>query len=78
MTLEQIIIRARSPSRRPLHFRCKSDPAAGTFLFSDKGTLRYLNKSGRDSRVSLTLDDFTRTDWQIVQPPGDKPDGEEK
>lgn len=75
MTLEQVIIRSRSPSRRPVYFKSPARDDGGTFLFSDKGALRYLNKSGRDSRVSLSIADFTRTDWQVVKPPGEEPHG---
>lgn len=78
MTFDQILIRAWASRRasRPLYFSTRRrrnanspDGKGGTFLFSAKGVLRYFNKSGRDSRVNLSLTDFARTDWQVVQPP---------
>lgn len=65
MTFNQILIQAAS--KRPLYFRAKGD--RGTFLFNKDGRLRYLNASGRDSRVSLEIHDFRTTYYQIVSPP---------
>lgn len=72
MTLAQILIRARSDRHRPLYFSSRGRDDGGTFLFSANAALRYLNKSGRDSRVSLSMADFTRADWQVVKPPGNQ------
>jgi hypothetical protein len=66
LTFDQILIRKRSKMKDDLYFTAQA--FSGFFLFSSQGALRYLSAAGRDSRVSLHMHDFVRTDWRIVTP----------
>jgi hypothetical protein len=66
VTLDEILTAKKARLKENLYFNHSG--VDGYYCLTSQGSLTYKNKRGRDSRVSLQLQDFSRADWQIRQP----------